>query len=233
MLCPPGIQRVRTHAVGRTHPYHGLAPLRSLVRAIATARPDLLLPGDDLAAGICTNCIAGESRIRGSGGIGSLIERSLGRLSPIRRASRAAFMELARKKGSESQKGDRRGRRGHQRLGSNGVGLPAVLKADGTSGRRGACGWRARSCRSAACFSQVKAPLFLARALNELCSTKTTLWLRPRYCGGVRPSALQGFVEGGTKAHQHHRLLEGTVLAGLPLKCSARAMPPGTRRLCA
>src|ERR1700723_4540406 len=50
MLCPPGHPVTKTMAASRIHRYHGLAPLRSCAAAIASARPELVIPGDDLAA---------------------------------------------------------------------------------------------------------------------------------------------------------------------------------------
>jgi hypothetical protein len=97
--------------------------------------------------------------------------------------------------------------------GSNGWGFP-VLKADGTSGGEGVR-MVAHGCRSAACFSKVTgAAAFGASAQaspvfdqdDTLVTARATAAASGRQRSGLR---------GRARSHQHHRLLEGNVLAGL------------------
>src|SRR5438046_7259451 len=48
-VCPPRHPLRTTRTVRRTHTYDGLAGLASFANAIAATRPDLIIPGDDLA----------------------------------------------------------------------------------------------------------------------------------------------------------------------------------------
>ena len=49
-VCPSGHPVTRTRAVSRTFAYRGLAPLPSFAEAFFASKPDLVIPGDDLAA---------------------------------------------------------------------------------------------------------------------------------------------------------------------------------------
>ena len=49
-LCPPRAVLARSRYVARLHRYNALAPMESLCQAIAAARPDMIIPCDDLAA---------------------------------------------------------------------------------------------------------------------------------------------------------------------------------------
>src|SRR5436309_3479231 len=78
-VCPPHHPLGKTRAVAQICPYRGLAPLRSFVEAIAARRPDLILPGDDLATRHLHHLYSRENRQGRAGSpICQLIERSLG-----------------------------------------------------------------------------------------------------------------------------------------------------------
>ncbi len=99
-LCPLGHAVNQTHAASRIHRYYGLAPLRSVDRAIAASKPDLVLPGDDLAARHLHDLYRRSEFDSRREDFAPLLERSLGspEYFPIIH-SRAAFMELARQEG--------------------------------------------------------------------------------------------------------------------------------------
>ena len=139
MVCPRRHPLTTTRAVRRIYRFNGLAPSHSLRAAIADARPDLIVPGDDATTRHLHRLYDQERR----DGIAesstcALIERSLGAAEsfPISYA-RAAFMELAEQESI--------------RIPKTGVienfddfknwmirnGFPAVLKANGTSGGDG------------------------------------------------------------------------------------------------
>ena len=48
-VCLPRHPLEKTRAARETYTYNSLAPLRSLASAITASKPDLILPGDDLA----------------------------------------------------------------------------------------------------------------------------------------------------------------------------------------
>jgi hypothetical protein len=224
-LCPPRHPVGRTHAACRTHTYQGLTPLRSFVRAIAAAKPDLIVPGDDLAARHLHELYSRRELYSGSATeLGSLIERSLGlpEAFPIMHA-RAAFMELAREEGirvpeTEILKTGEDVKNWVER-----VGLPTVLKADGTSGGEGV-----RVVRTAAeaqrAFRKLQSPPLLARALKRALvdQDRTLLWPSLRR---HQPTVnAQAFV-AGHEATSTIACWKGTVLASLHFevlrKCSA------------
>ena len=78
-VCPSGHPMEQTAVVGEVFAYRGLAPVASFAAAIPRAQPDLIIPGDDLAAQHLHEVYA---RNRDSGEVGEavcdIIEQSLG-----------------------------------------------------------------------------------------------------------------------------------------------------------
>ena len=74
-LCPARHPMGQISAVRKTHVYRGLAPLTSFAHAVARTKPDLIVPGDDLATLHLHHLYEREG---GNGEIAKLIERSLG-----------------------------------------------------------------------------------------------------------------------------------------------------------
>lgn len=225
VLCPSGHPIAQTHAASRAHAYQGLTPLRSLNRAIASAKPDLVVPGDDLAARHLHDLYF-RQRVRSEDGaeLRSLIERSLGspEAFPIMHA-RAAFMKLAREEGirvpeTEAIKTaeDLKGWIGR-------VGLPTVLKADGTSGGAGV-----RLVRTVAeaqdGFRKLHTPPLLARALKRALVNQDRTLIRPSLLRHRSTVNAQAFV-AGHEATSTIACWKGTVLASLHFevlrKCNA------------
>jgi hypothetical protein len=138
-VCPPGHPVITTKAGSKTYLYHGLAPLSSFAAAIADARPDLIIPGDDLATRHL-HLLHARERSKGKLDlpIGEAIERSLGHKESFSMAyDRAAFMQLAREEGIRVPNTE-------VIIDLDGLkdwvarnGFPAVLKANGTSGGDG------------------------------------------------------------------------------------------------
>ena len=139
VLCPPGHPIIRTKAAKKTFDYHGLAPLTSLANAISSVKPDLIIPGDDLATQHLHNLHQRALRREGKADVMcQLIERSLG--SPESFAivyGRTAVMELAAQEGVRvpETKVIKNGEDFREWFGR--VGFPFVLKADRTSGGTG------------------------------------------------------------------------------------------------
>jgi biotin carboxylase len=138
-VCPSRHPLGKTHALRRVYGYHGLSPLESLRRAIASAKPDLIVPGDDLATQhLHLLDEQEESTARAGSDLRLLIERSLGAPENFRTLyARTKFMKLAEQEGIRvpqtqviSDLSDLRGWITH-------AGLPTILKADGSSGGTG------------------------------------------------------------------------------------------------
>jgi len=137
-VCPPNHPLFKTSAVHRIHGYNGLAPLTSFKRAIALAKPDFIVSGDDLATQHLHRLHDRERHSDTGKSICSLIERSLGAPESFPIAfARAAFMDVARQEAvrvptTEVIRNDHDLRKWVSK-----TGFPFVLKANGTSGGDG------------------------------------------------------------------------------------------------
>ncbi len=100
-VCPSRHPLAKTTIVNKIHPYYGLSPMESLTDAITAAKPDLIVPADDLAARHLQD-LHRHARHLGKEGMRTrqLIEKSLGSPEsfPILR-ERARFMDQARQEG--------------------------------------------------------------------------------------------------------------------------------------
>jgi hypothetical protein len=139
VVCPRRHPITKTKVARKIHHYNGLAPLRSLRAAIADAKPDLIVSGDDLTTRHSHRLYDRERQAGESGSeICSLIERSLGPAEsfPVVYA-RAAFMEMAEREGVRIPKTGVIENLDDFRNWIIRNGFPAVLKANGTSGGDG------------------------------------------------------------------------------------------------
>jgi hypothetical protein len=139
-VCPPGNPVSLTRVVQASYTYTGLTPLRSLRAAILSSKPDIIVPCDDLTMRQlhCLYDTAIQSGTDASKRLCELIRFSLGDPAsyPITE-SRDEFMALVREEGIQTPEA-------RTVISAKEVedwiaqhGLPAVLKADGTSGGEG------------------------------------------------------------------------------------------------
>lgn len=236
-LCPPRHPVSQTRTLQRAHAYRGLAPIGSLLRAIARANPDLVVPGDDLAvrhlhelyrerAASSSELASRELPSREMLAIEPLIERSLGSpesFSVI--SSRAAFMKLAREEGIRVPRTGVVETEEDVKNWIAQVGLPAVFKADGTSGGEGV-----RVVRTAAeaqsAFRKLHAPPLLARALKRALLDQDSTLIRPSL-GRRRPTvSAQAFV-AGHEATSTVACWRGKVLASLHFEVLRKSSAAG------
>jgi hypothetical protein len=139
VVCPRRHPIAKTKVARKIHHYSGLAPLRSLRSAIADAKPDLIVSGDDLTTRHLHGLYEDERQDGKAGSpICSLIECSLGAAEsfPVVYA-RAAFMEMAEREGVRIPKTGVIANLDDFRNWIIRNGFPAVLKANGTSGGDG------------------------------------------------------------------------------------------------
>jgi hypothetical protein len=134
-LCPAHHPMGKISAVRKTYVYRGLAPLTSFAHAVAKTKPDLIVPGDDLATLHLHRLYEREG---GHGEVAKLIERSLGAPEsfPVVYA-RTPFIELAQEEGIRAPKTEVIANTGALRQWVGRMGFPVVLKANGTSGGDG------------------------------------------------------------------------------------------------
>lgn len=224
-FCPNGHPVSKTDAVSRVHPYQGLTPLRSLAHAIAASKPDVVVPGDDLATRHLHELYSQrESYSANAVELGALIERSLGAaeaFSVIQ--SRAAFMDLAREEGIRIPRTEIIHSAEDVNNWVERFGLPMVLKADGTSGGDGVRMVRT-SAEAQLAFRKLQAPPLLARAVKRALVNQDRTLLRPALLRRRPELSAQTFITGH-EATSTVACWKGTVLANLHFevlrKCNA------------
>jgi hypothetical protein len=167
-VCPSGHALGRMRTVRRVYPYRGLMPIQSFAAGIATTRPDLIVPGDDLATSHLHDLHTRERRSGETGlRISELVERSLGAAEsfPVVYA-RTPFIRIAREEGIRAPQTEIITDLEGLRKWVAQTGLPTVLKADGTSGGEGV---RVANTLEEAerAFRALQAPPFMARAIKR------------------------------------------------------------------
>lgn len=214
-VCAPRHPLCTTTAVRRTHTYHGLAPLMSLANAINAAKPDLIIPGDDLATRHLHHLYRRElNRGRAGNEICAVLEHSFGSPESFPIVyERATFMRIAAEQGIRIPTTVGIANLEELRPSIAHTGFPVVLKADGTSGGNGVRIARTLS-EAERAFRTLQAPPMLARAAKRALfdRDKTLIWpslLRRRYAVSA-----QSFIEG-REATSTVACWKGEVLAGL------------------
>jgi carbamoylphosphate synthase large subunit len=170
-----------TNVVRHTFTYQALSPLDSLLRAIDSSHPDLIVPGDDLTNKNLQDLYYSQQKTNGEAGsrICELIERSIGSPEsfPIVIA-RASFMELARQEGIRVPKtavlADARDLEAWASL----MGFPMVLKADGSSSGEGVrIAYTLTEAKRA--LRALQAPPQLIRVAKRVLIDRDGTWIRP------------------------------------------------------
>ena len=157
VLAPKGHVLAKSRYVSVLHRYRSLVPERALERAIARARPDLLIPCDDRALAQALH-VWRRAEARRDDETASLIARSFGNPAIYDRlTARADFIADARALGILAPEMRTAESETALEEALSALGLPAVLKADGSWGGDGvviartreeareACGWLSRS----------------------------------------------------------------------------------------
>ena len=226
-VCPPGHPLGNTSAVQQTHNYNGLAPLMSFADAIATSKPDFLLPGDDPATWHLHQLYIRERRNGKEGApICVLIERSLGSPEsfPVV-SSRASFMTLAQEECIRVPKTEVVTNIESLRDWVSRMGFPTVLKANGTSGGVGVRIVHTLE-QAERAFLELESPPVLARAAKRALVDKDKTLIWPSLLRRRSVVNAQSFITGreGTSAIACWR---GTVLAGLYFEVLKKANSAG------
>jgi len=209
-ICPHGHPLVKTRAVQHIYRYRALDPLGALAAAIERGAPELIVPCDDRVVG---HLHALHSRLLETGRSGTaLIERSLGSRDGFATiGARSDLILIARAEGIRAPEMQRVGTVEELRVAVDRLGLPAVLKQDGTWGGLGVV--VARSIEQAEeSFHKLTQPLSARKALKRLIVNGDPFSILP-WLGGVKPTVnVQRFVRG-RPANCAAACWEGEVLA--------------------
>lgn len=187
----------KTRVVKRIFTYSAIRPLHSLINAIETTSPDLIIPCDDRAVAHLHDLHRHAKGLAASGSrIASVVERSLG--SPQSYATVSArheFLMVARNEGLRVP--DMAAVRTIDDFDSwqRNHAFPWVLKADGTFGGRGVR--IVTSLEQARLgFAELNGEFSLARGIKRLVGYRDPFWVGP-WWHNVRPSVLvQAHIQG-------------------------------------
>lgn len=224
-VCPAGHAVERVRNVCGFHRYRATAPVRSIAAAIAAARPDCIIPCDDFAA-ILLYRLCWESARMGETSTCALIERSIGpRASFPILSSRTRLIKVARELGIRTASTDVIRSAGELSEWVRRHGLPAVLKADGTSGGRGVRIVHSPH-EAADALSALSSPPSPARAIKRALVNQDTNYLVP-CLQRIRPVvSAQAFV-AGQDANCTVACWNGQVLAGITVGVIQTLEPAG------
>jgi len=206
---------LKTKAAQARYSYRGLMPLSSFRNAIDKAKPDLIVPGDDLATQHLHRLHEQESQAGNSQSpLCALIERSLGSAASFPMAySRVAFMDIASNEGIRVPETAAIQNIEELRKWVARAGLPTVLKADGTSGGDGVRIARTGP-EAEQAFRKLQAPPLLARAVKRTLANQDPALLLPAILRKKFIMSAQKFIEG-TEATSAVACWEGNVVASL------------------
>lgn len=214
-VCPPHHPIGKTRAVRQTHRYRGLAPLASFADAIATTKPDLVFPCDDLAT-MHLHDLYQRGRRQGKGGelLCALIERSLGAAEsfPVVYA-RTAVMELAQQEGIRAPKTKIITNNDELKKWADQMGFPMMLKTNGTSGGEGVKIVHTLQ-EAERTYAALEAPPLLARTIKRALIDQDMRLVWPTLLRRRSVVNAQEFI-AGREATSLVACWKGTVLAAL------------------
>lgn len=188
---------LHTSVVRETYPYSSLRPLESLIAAIESAKPQIIVPCDDRGVQHLHELYAHALSLGAPGKyLVDLLEYSLGDPASFPVVSgRCELLEIARAEGI----------RVPETKHINGIAdfkewqlshaLPWVLKGDGTFGGRGVRIAESFS-QAEVLFSEIQNMFRVGRALKRAIVNRDPFWLRP-WWQGVKPAVIvQSFIVG-------------------------------------
>jgi carbamoyl-phosphate synthase L subunit-like protein len=224
-VCPSQHPLSKISAIQEMYAYRGLAPLASFAAAIAAMKPDLIIPADDSAARHLHR-LHGREGQHGARPLSALIERSLGTPEsfPVVNA-RSAFMQLAKESDVRVAEMQVITSTDELRKWIARVGLPTVLKADGTSGGDGVRIVHTLEDAERA-FQDLQAPPLLARAAKRAIVDQDQTLLLPSLLRRRSVVNAQTFVSG-SEATSTVACWQGIVLASLHFEVLQKADSAG------
>lgn len=214
-VCPSNHPLSETDVVRRIYSYRGLDALTFFGDAISAAKPDLIVPGDDLATQHL-HLLYDQGRRNGDAGatVCALIERSLGTSNGFAVInSRTKFMELAQSEGIRVPKTEVVRDGNDLKRWFAQAGLPVVLKSDGSSGGDGVRVARTLEDAERA-LRLLQAPPLVARAVKRALLDQDARLLRPALLRRRATVNAQVFI-AGREANSAVACWKGEVLASL------------------
>jgi hypothetical protein len=212
-ICPASHAIRKTTALSRSYAYHALSPVTALRQAILAAKPDLVVPADDLSTQHLLDLHAQEKAPDGHA-IRELIERSLGAPESFPfMIARNSFMKLAQQEGVRVPNTAVIRDVNDLRSWASESGFPAVLKADGSSSGEGTQVVHDIS-QAEQALRTLQAPLHLARVLKRALFNRDLRSVRPRLEGRRAVVNAQEYI-AGRDATSLVACWKGQVLAGL------------------
>jgi len=225
-VCPSAHPLTKTGVAKTTYRYRGLRPLSSFANAIAAAKPNLIVPGDDLATFHLHQLYQREREHRRNGDLRPLIERSLGAPESFPIVfQRAAFLELAQDLNIRSPRTEVVADSADLRSWAASVGFPIALKADGTSGGDGVkIAFNLEEAESA--LRALAAPPLLVRAVKRTLVDQDDTLLRPSLLRRRSIVNAQAFV-AGREATSAIACWKGVVIGSLHFEVVKKAQAHG------
>ncbi len=226
-VCPPRHPLLKTKAARKTYAYDSLAPLRSLASAITASGPDLIVPGDDLAAMQLHALYEREFNRGGKDApICRVIERSLGSPSSFPQVyARTGLLEIAREEGIRVPKTEVITDINQLREWEARSGFPAVLKSNGSSGGEGVRIVHTLE-EAERAFRTLKAPPLLARAAKRALVNGDKTLILPSLLRRRSGLNIQEYVSGH-EATSTVACWQGTLLASLHFEVLCKTTPTG------
>lgn len=214
-VCPSNHPLSSTSAVEQILTYSSFLPLSSLAGAISVAKPDLIIPADDLVAKQLHALYNREKRKLGAEAkICKLIERSMGSADSFPIVfSRSRFLQLAEQEGVRVPKTETIGNLDQLRTWGAQRGYPSVLKANGTSGGEGVRVVH-NAQQAARAFRRLEAPPMLARVAKRALIDHDATLVLPMLMRQHSEVSAQAFIRG-REATSLVVCWKGAVLASL------------------
>jgi hypothetical protein len=226
-VCPSRHPIGKTDSVRQIHPYRGLDALKSFADAITATKPELIVPGDDLATQHL-HVLYDQELNKGEAGatVCALIERSLGAPENFPYLyARTKFMELAEQEGVRVPKTEVISDIGDLKRWIAENGFPAVAKADCSSGGDGVRVLRNMEDAERA-WRVLQAPPLLARAAKRALIDQDTTLIWPSLLRRRTKVNVQAFVSG-REATSAVACWKGEVLAGLHFEVVNKGVSSG------
>jgi hypothetical protein len=194
---PAGHPMFKTSAVRERHGYSVFSPVRSFAAAIAATKPELVIPGDDIAVQHLHRLYEVKRSDEGrDSGFCALLEQSMGSPESFPIVySRTAFMEVAREEGVRVPDTAALSTVNELRDWIRQAGLPAVIKANGTSGGVGVRIVQTPE-NAEREFLRLQAPPALLRALKRTLVDQDAKLLGPSIRRTPFRMSVQKFVRG-------------------------------------